>query len=110
MPSKKEGFIVLYPEYFDRNITRREGRKVPKGSAVSNPDLKMLSNAARKLGFKHTVDDNHHFPARWFEKRGRILITSRVPVKAEGKKLSKTQIIAMMGQRLRMREENVDKQ
>jgi len=110
MPSKKEGFIVLYPEYFDRNITRREGRKVPRAMAVSNPDLKMLSNAARKLGIKHTVDDKHHFSARWYEKRGRILITSRAPLKGEGKKLSKTQIITLMGQRLRMREENVDKQ
>lgn len=110
MPSKKEGFIVLYPEYFDRNITRRAGRKVPKNMSVSNPDLKMLSNAARKLGLKHIVDDKHHFSPRWFERRGRLLITSRAPLKGEGKKLSKTKIIAMMGQRLRMREENVDKQ
>jgi signal recognition particle subunit SRP19 len=110
MPSKKEGYIVLYPEYFDRSVTRREGRKVPRALAVSNPDLKILANAARKLGFKHQVDDKHHFSSRWFDRRGRILITSRAPIKGDGKKLTKTKIITMIGQRLRMREENVEKQ
>ena len=108
MPSKKEGYIVLYPEYFDKAISRREGRMVPRALAVANPDLKVLSNAVRKLGFKHQVDEKHHFSARWFDRRGRILILSRAPVKGDGKKLSKTQIIAMIGKRLKTREETVE--
>ena len=110
MPSKKEGHIVLYPEYFDKSITRREGRMVPRNLAVASPDLKVLSNAARKIGLKHQVDDKHHFSPTWYDRRGRILILSRVLIKGDGKKLTKSQIISLIGKRLRMREENVDKQ
>ena len=107
MPSKKEGHIVLYPEYFDKACSRSEGRRVKRVLAVSKPTTKQISNAARKLGLRNKVESNAHFSSRWYEKRGRVLILSRKPSKGEGKKLTKEQIIALISKRLRTREKRL---
>lgn len=107
MPSKKEGHIVLYPEYFDKALTRAEGRRVPRAVAVSKPDTKQIANAARKLGFQHKVEEKAAFSPRWFERRGRVLILSRKRSKGDGKAHSKQDIIGLIGKRLKDREERV---
>ncbi|EDO17765.1 hypothetical protein Kpol_541p8 [Vanderwaltozyma polyspora DSM 70294] len=45
-----KGFQVLYPCYFDKNRSHKEGRRVPKALAVENPLAKTLADAVRDLG------------------------------------------------------------
>ncbi len=42
--------IALWPGYFDGKVSRRNGRRVPRDSAVLKPDLEGLFIAARAAG------------------------------------------------------------
>ncbi|QLQ81816.1 hypothetical protein HG537_0G00700 [Torulaspora globosa] len=45
-----KGFQVLYPCYFDKRRSHREGRRVPVELAVENPLAKTVADAVRSLG------------------------------------------------------------
>jgi signal recognition particle subunit SRP19 len=108
LPSKKEGIIVLYPEYFDKALSRADGRRVPRKVAVNKPDTKSISNAARKLGFKNKVESDAHFSGTWHMKRGRVLILSKKTKK--GEKCNKAEIIARIATRLKAREKRLQEE
>jgi len=65
---------VIYPEYFDKNLTWKMGRRIPKRLAYDAPELKHVALAAQKAGFEVFLDSNKHYPKTWHEKRGRFLI------------------------------------
>jgi signal recognition particle subunit SRP19 len=92
MPSKKEHLIVIYPEYFDRALSRAEGRRVPTNVAIKDPDLKIIARAARKAGIKARTDEGAAYSPRWWEPRGRLLIKKG--------DVSKTEIIARIAKKL----------
>lgn len=76
MPSRKEGLLVLYPEYFDSRLTRKEGRRVPRNLAREAPTLEALLKAARAAdpGLEPRPEPRKAYSPRWFEKRGRVLV------------------------------------
>jgi signal recognition particle subunit SRP19 len=43
---------VLWPEYFDINLTRGEGRKVKKTLAIAQPSTELISKACQSLGLE----------------------------------------------------------
>ena len=43
-------FQLIYPCYFDKNRSHKEGRRVPLELAVENPLAKTISDAVRNLG------------------------------------------------------------
>lgn len=45
-----KGFQVLYPCYFDKRRSHKEGRRVPIDLAVENPLAKTVADAVRSLG------------------------------------------------------------
>lgn len=45
-----KGFQLLYPCYFDKNRSHKEGRRVPLNLAVENPLAKTVADAVRNLG------------------------------------------------------------
>ena len=49
MSSKKP--LVIYPEYFDHNLKRSEGRKVPLSEAVRSPKIDELSSILSKIDY-----------------------------------------------------------
>jgi signal recognition particle subunit SRP19 len=65
---------VIYPEYFDKNLSWKMGRRVPKRIAYDNPELKRVALAAQKAGIEVFLDSKKHYSKTWFEKRGRLLI------------------------------------
>ena len=76
MPSRKEGLLVLYPEYFDSRLTRKQGRRVPKNLAREAPTMEAVMNAARAAdpGLEPRAEPKTAFSGRWHEKRGRVLV------------------------------------
>ncbi len=76
MPSRKEGLLVLYPEYFDSRLTRKQGRRVPRSLAREAPTMEAVLNAARAAdpGLEPRAEPRKAFSARWHEKRGRVLV------------------------------------
>lgn len=71
---RKQENVVLWPVYFDNSKTRREGRKVPKNVAVSNPRLKELHKAAEVLGFSVKLEVDAAHPAIPWMKTGRMWV------------------------------------
>jgi len=92
--SRRDGYFVLYPVYFDSRATRAQGRRVASSAAAPSPDAKDLFAAAKSAGLEPVLEDEHPHPSRWFEKAGRVL----VPEKAAK---SKNDAILAVSERLR---------
>jgi signal recognition particle subunit SRP19 len=74
---RKQQKMVLWPSYIDSSKTRREGRRVAKGAAVSNPALSELLSAAAKLKMKPEAETGAAHPACSWKKTGRIVLQKR---------------------------------
>jgi len=95
MVSKRQRLIVLWPEYFDSNLTVKQGRRVSAKMGISNPKLDEISKVLKQLSIKHTKEPEAAYPGTWWKKNGRILI----PYKKNQKK---TQIIKWVGRKLKL--------
>ena len=83
--------IVIYPEYFDYNLKRSEGRKVPLSEAVRSPKIDELSNLLSKIGCNFQTSKSNH-SGNWFNLSGSLKVNTD---------LSKTQLIHKLGSRLK---------
>ena len=63
---------ILYPCYFDAGLARTQGRRVPRGMAVTGPTMEDLERAVKRCGIKHRKEPKSH-PAHWFRREGRIV-------------------------------------
>jgi signal recognition particle subunit SRP19 len=84
--------IVLWPEYFDLNRARSEGRKLPKGLCVANPSLDIIAKGAMILDLEYKIIEDCAYPGDWAAKRG--------CVKVEKGKMKKSQILPKIGETL----------
>ena len=91
MVSKNDDTIVIWPVYFDKSLTRKQGRKVSRKSAVEKPQLDSILKAARSLGLNPVNEKSKSHPSRPFMKEGRILVEN---------KSSKSSIIKQIANRL----------
>ncbi|MDR3282379.1 MAG: signal recognition particle subunit SRP19/SEC65 family protein [Candidatus Methanoplasma sp.] len=82
--------IVLWPEYFDIDRTRGEGRRLPKSLCVKNPEVDIIAKGAMILDLEYEVFENRAYPANWAAKRG--------CVRVEKGKLSKTELLPKIGE------------
>lgn len=82
--------IVLWPEYFDINRTRAEGRKVPKNLCVNKPSLDMIAKGAILLDLDYKIYEEKAYPGNWTAKNG--------CVKVEKGKIKKSKILSAVGE------------
>jgi len=92
---RKGNYVILWPAYFDRKLSRNQGRRVPLKFSVESPSLTEISKTARKLGFKTIVEPDKKYPRDWWDYKGRILI------EIGKEKLSKTLILKKIGKMLK---------
>jgi len=93
MVSKGERIVVLYPEYFDASLSRKDGRRVPKRLAIQGPKVEDIEKAARNLKL-NPVKEESAYPRFWWKARGRVICRKAYP---------KSQIINWVGKRLKMK-------
>ena len=67
----------VYPEYLDKTLTRKEGRRLPLEKALENPTITEIRLAAEKLGFHYEVRKEAAYPRHWWESNGLILIEKK---------------------------------
>ncbi|MCL4325491.1 MAG: signal recognition particle subunit SRP19/SEC65 family protein [Candidatus Thermoplasmatota archaeon] len=88
---KRSDYIRIYPSYFDRSISKKEGRKVPKKLSIDKCNLDTLILSLKILHIDYTVEQGLAYPRRWWMKEGRIRIkkegTKHVLLKKIGKSL-----------------------
>jgi signal recognition particle subunit SRP19 len=82
---------VLWPEYFDSNRTRDQGRKVRKELSVPEPSLEMLGKALQRLGLEYKVEEAKSYPGNWYKSQGRVLVDH---------KFTKSQLILKVAEQL----------
>ena len=63
--------IVLYPEYFDFNLKRSEGRKIPINISVKKPSVDELYSITRNIGAEVKKSSKSH-PSNWSAELGSI--------------------------------------
>jgi signal recognition particle subunit SRP19 len=91
--------VVLWLDYFNKNLKRRQGRKVKRDQAVFDPTVQELVEATRAAGFQlsdQEINIDARFPRRSFVKSGYVMVA-----KKEG--LKKIQIINAVADKLARR-------
>lgn len=72
--------VILWLDYFNKNLKRRQGRKVKRDRAVFDPTVTELTEAVRTAGFEvadDAVNDQARFPRRSFVKSGYVMIAKK---------------------------------
>ena len=77
MVSKDEDKYVIWPVYFDKSVSRLNGRKVSKKNAVDKPSIENISKAAKSLGLNPVLEKNAAHPSRQWKSEGRILVDKK---------------------------------
>jgi signal recognition particle subunit SRP19 len=76
--------VVLWLDYFNRNLKRRQGRKVKRDQAVFDPTVQDLVEAAREAGLQFSeqeINSDARFPRRSFVKSGYIMVAKKEGIK-----------------------------
>ncbi len=77
MPPRKRKTWVIYPEYFDKNLTRKEGRRVPKELTVKSPSVEEINEVLNSYNIPNRLEKHAHHPSTWYRKNGRILLSKQ---------------------------------
>jgi signal recognition particle subunit SRP19 len=79
--------VVVWLDYFNKNLTIRAGRRMPKEKCIFDPSLKELQDAATDAGLVlKESNDKARFPRRAFVRSGYITVPKNTP---KGKILAK---------------------
>jgi len=89
MAYDEDNAIYLWPEYFDSERTKKQGRRVPKALCVKNPNLDIIAKGAMILDLDYKIIENSAYPANWAAKRG--------CVRVEKGKIKKTVLLPKIG-------------
>ena len=71
---KRDGMLIFWPAYFDRNITRSQGRKLSSKLAAPDVTLKLLENAAESAGLEYETEPEKRYPKDWTKSQGYIVV------------------------------------
>jgi signal recognition particle subunit SRP19 len=64
---------VVYPAYFDAELSRSEGRRVPMDLAVEAPTVDEIAKAVQQVGYDAAVERDATY-SREFEARGSVVV------------------------------------
>lgn len=72
--------IVIWLDYFNKTLTKKMGRRLPKEKCVFDPSLKELVDAAKDAGFElKESNDKVRFPRRAFVRSGYVITPKVLP-------------------------------
>jgi len=77
MVSRGEDKYVIWPIYFDKSVSRLNGRKVAKKYAIDKPNAENISKTAKSLGLNPILEKEISHPSRYWKREGRILVDKR---------------------------------
>ena len=66
--------ITIWPQYLDKNLTLKEGRKISLEDAVKEPTINEIEKALKRLGLQYELEKDKSYPGKWYEKSGRALV------------------------------------
>ena len=81
---------ILWPAYFEREYTRKQGRRVPKKMAVKEVSAKDIFEAVRAMGFDAELNNDSAYPRMWWDTKGRVVVQSELNKRELLKKVAVT--------------------
>ena len=48
--------ITIWPQYLNKNLSLKEGRKISKEDAVKDPSMNEIEKALKRLGLSYNID------------------------------------------------------
>lgn len=83
---------IIWLDYFNKNLSRKKGRKVNKDRAVFDPKLDELIQAAKAVGYNpKETNAEANFPRRAYVRSGYIMVE---------KKYTKSKVVNKIAERL----------
>ena len=74
---KRTPYLIFWPQYFDKNRTINQGRRLPKNLAIEKITLDDIEKAVISLGLEYKIEKTSKYPKSWWDDLGRILIDSK---------------------------------
>lgn len=68
--------VMIWPIYLDSEKSLNEGRKISKEYAIPQPRIKEIIKATQKLKYKFIAEEDKAYPGEWYEKSGRVIIST----------------------------------
>ncbi|MHA1863085.1 MAG: signal recognition particle subunit SRP19/SEC65 family protein [Candidatus Thorarchaeota archaeon] len=91
---KRDGTLIFWPAYFDKNYTRSQGRKLPSKLSAPDVTLDFLKKAAESSGLEYETEPEKRYPRNWTESQGYIVIVNH-----EGHKKKRLMLMLAKGVR-----------
>ncbi len=69
--------VIVWTDYFNRNLSRRKGRKVSRDMAIFDPSIQELVEASKSAGFAVSTDNTNEsarFPRRPYVRSGYVML------------------------------------
>ena len=84
--------IVIWLDYFNKTLSRKKGRRLPKDKCIFDPSLNELIESTKAAGLEPTeIDDQARYPRRSYVRSGYIMLE---------KKSSKTKVLNKISEKL----------
>ena len=71
---------IIWLDYFNKNLSRKKGRKVGKNISVYDPTMQELIGVSKSLELDHSeenINNQARYPRRSFVKSGYIMISKK---------------------------------
>ncbi|MEM3709234.1 MAG: signal recognition particle subunit SRP19/SEC65 family protein [Nitrososphaerales archaeon] len=94
---KNYNSIILWIDYFNSNLKRSEGRRVPLGISIKSPTLDDLVKAAKLAGY-NPKPFQAFYPKRALIPSGYIAVEKKKPKSVMLKEISKALKLVRQGQ------------
>ena len=72
---------MIWPIYLDKEKSLSQGRKISNEYAISEPKIREIEKAAKRLGYTFIVETDKSYPGEWYENSGRYPLKSKPFVK-----------------------------
>ncbi|MDJ0274118.1 MAG: signal recognition particle protein Srp19 [Aigarchaeota archaeon] len=89
---RRDGYVV-WVQYFSRELSRSEGRRVPLRLAVKNPTADDVLRAASRLGWEARKLDLR-YPSQWWRPSSAVLVRP-------DRQMRKSQLLLLLAERMR---------
>lgn len=73
---KRDGMLIIWPAYFEKNYTRAEGRRVSSNLAATDVTIKILEAAAQASGFEYETELEKRYSRNPSDKKGYLVINN----------------------------------
>jgi signal recognition particle subunit SRP19 len=98
--------VIIWTDYFNRNLSRRKGRKVSKDRAIFDPSIQELIDASKSAGFAVSAESTNEaarFPRRSYVRSGYVMLAKKASSKKSNIMLTLAERIAQNRVRLSKR-------